>query len=57
MGISSAVEARDVKCESLFDSDDDANMESNMGDVELKQNTGGGIAGNLARLKKLKGDG
>ena len=57
MGISSAVEARDVKYESLFDSDDDANMESNMGDVELKQNTGGGIAGNLARLKKLKGDG
>ena len=56
MGISSAVEAKDVNFSTMFDVSDDEVDESNMGDVEVKKRTGGGIAGNLARLKKLKGN-
>jgi len=35
----------------------DAGLESNINTVETKQKSGGGIAANLARLKKLKGGG
>ena len=56
MGISSAVDAKDVNFGAMFDQIEEVD-ESNMGDVEVKKKTGGGIAGNLARLKKLKGDG
>lgn len=55
MGISSAVEGQEVKYDSLFNDDHEAELESNMGDVQAKKKTGGGIAGNLERLKKLKG--
>lgn len=57
MGISSAVEGSEVKYDSLFNDDSEANLESNMGDVQVNRKTGGGIAGNLERLKKLKGGG
>lgn len=57
MGISNAVEGSEVKYDSLFNDDAEANLESNMGDVQVKRKTGGGIAGNLERLKKLKGGG
>ena len=57
MGISSAVDGQEVKFDSLFNDDQEAKLESNMGDVQVNKKTGGGIAGNLARLKKLKGDG
>jgi hypothetical protein len=57
MGVSSAVEGSEVKYDALFKDDDDTKLESNMGDVQAKKKTGGGIAGNLAKLKKLKGDG
>jgi hypothetical protein len=57
MGVSSAVDAEEVDYSSLFNDDVESKMESNMGDVKVKQNKGGGIAGNLAKLKKLKGDG
>jgi len=56
MGISNAVETQDVKFDTLFADDEQAMLESNIDDVELKKNTGAGIAGNLERLKKLKGD-
>ena len=54
MGISAAVEAGEVKFDGLF-KDSDKALESNMKNVELKQKSGGGIAANLAKLKKLKG--
>jgi hypothetical protein len=57
MGISSAVGGdQPVDLGGLFKSAD-AGLESNMNNVETKQKTGGGIAANLARLKKLKGGG
>lgn len=55
MGISSAVEGQEVKYDSLFKDDHEDELESNMGDVQVKKKTSGGIAGNLERLKKLKG--
>jgi len=54
MGISSAVEADSVNLEGLF-RDDGKQVESNIDSVETKQKSGGGIAANLERLKKLKG--
>jgi hypothetical protein len=54
MGISAAVEAGEVKFDGLFKSAD-KDLEANMGNVEVKQKSGGGIAANLAKLKKLKG--
>ena len=57
MGISSAVEAGDVKLDGLFNTDLAEGLESNMDDVQVKKRTGSGIAGNLEKLKKLKGDG
>ena len=54
MGISAAVEGGEVKFDGLFKSAD-KDLESNMGNVEVKQKAGGGIAANLAKLKKLKG--
>lgn len=57
MGISSAVEAGDVKLDGLFSTDLAEGLESNMDDVQVKKRTGAGIAGNLEKLKKLKGDG
>ncbi len=56
IGVSSAVEADEVKFDALF-SGDDVELESNMDDVNIKKKTGGGIAANLERLKKLKGGG
>lgn len=55
MGISAAVES-DVPTDfsGLFKGAE-ANLESNMDNVEVKKKTGGGIAANLAKLKKLKG--
>jgi len=57
MGISAAVES-DVPTDlsGLFKGADQV-LESNMDDVKIKQRAGGGIAANLARLKKLKGGG
>lgn len=37
--------------------DADRTLESNMQNIQVKQQAGGGIAANLARLKKLKGGG
>lgn len=54
MGVSSAVEGDAVDFGALF-RDDGKSLESNMANIEVKQKAGGGIAGNLARLKKLKG--
>jgi len=57
MGISSAVgNDQPVDLGRLFKSAD-AGLESNINTVETKQKSGGGIAANLARLKKLKGSG
>jgi len=55
MGISSAVETHEIKLDSLFGDDEQLELESNIEDLQLKKNTGAGIAGNLERLKKLKG--
>ena len=41
----------------MFREDVDQSLESNMDDIQLKQKAGGGIADNLAKLKKLKGGG
>jgi hypothetical protein len=54
MGVSAAVEAEAVDFGGLF-AHADKSIESNMGNIEVKQKAGGGIAANLARLKKLKG--
>jgi predicted RNA-binding protein Jag len=55
MGVSAAVESNaPMDFSSLF-ADDSKSLESNMDNIEVKQKSAGGIAGNLARLKKLKG--
>lgn len=56
MGISSAVEAGAVNFEGLF-KDQGPALESNMDNIQVKEKAGGGIAANLARLKRLKGGG
>src|SRR5262249_46058627 len=56
MGISAAVEGGELKFDGLL-KDADKALESNMDNVEIKQKAGGGIAANLAKLKKLKGGG
>jgi hypothetical protein len=56
MGVSSAVESdAPLDFGGLFRDDGSKSLESNMDDIEVKQKAGGGIAANLARLKKLKG--
>lgn len=55
MGISAAVDAGDVDYSALFKEDGTKDIESNMDNVKVKSKQGGGIAANLARLKKLKG--
>ncbi len=57
IGISTAVEAGDVKLDGLFATDLAEGLESNMDDVGVKKQTSSGIAGNLEKLKKLKGEG
>lgn len=57
MGISSAVEADQSNLDGLFANLDEQRVESNLDSVEVKQRQTGGIAANLARLKKLKGGG
>ena len=57
MGVSAAVEGdAPVDFSNLF-RDDGKSLESNMDNIEVKKKSAGGIAGNLARLKKLKGGG
>jgi hypothetical protein len=57
MGVSAAVDSdAPVDFSGMF-KDTGKELESNMENVELKQKAGGGIAANLARLKKLKGGG
>ncbi|MBL8722695.1 MAG: hypothetical protein JNK49_01545 [Planctomycetes bacterium] len=57
MGVSAAVESdAPVDFGGLF-KDSGKTLESNMDNIEVKQKAGGGIAANLARLKKLKGGG
>jgi hypothetical protein len=57
MGISSAVDSSEVDYSGLFEKDSSNNVETNMGDVEVEQRKGGGIAANLERMKKLRGGG
>lgn len=57
MGISSAVEAGPVKLDALFNDLDNTEIESNLDTLEVKATKTGGIAANLAKLKKLKGGG
>lgn len=57
MGISSAVEADAIHFDALFKDMDSAPIESNLDSMDVKETSGSGIAGNLARLKKLKGGG
>ncbi|MBL8753516.1 MAG: hypothetical protein JNK15_09460 [Planctomycetes bacterium] len=55
MGVSAAVEGdAPVDFSGMF-KDSGKELESNMQNIEVKQKAGGGIAANLARLKKLKG--
>ncbi|MFY9343129.1 MAG: hypothetical protein WAT39_11600, partial [Planctomycetota bacterium] len=55
MGVSAAVDGdAPVDFGGLF-KDTGKSLESNMENIEVKQKAGGGIAANLARLKKLKG--
>ena len=57
MGVSAAVAGdQPVDFGGLF-KDQGKELESNMDNIEVKQKSGGGIAANLARLKKLKGGG
>lgn len=57
MGVSAAVAGdQPVDFGGMF-KDDGKQLESNMDNIEVKQKAGGGIAANLARLKKLKGGG
>jgi septal ring factor EnvC (AmiA/AmiB activator) len=56
MGVSAAVEGSDLKFDGLF-KDDGKTLESNMDNIQVKKKEGGGIAANLAKLKKLKGGG
>ncbi|MBL8749784.1 MAG: hypothetical protein JNK78_11535 [Planctomycetes bacterium] len=56
MGVSAAVESdAPLDFGNLFKDDGGKTLESNMDNIEVKQKSGGGIAANLARLKKLKG--
>lgn len=56
MGVSAAVESdAPLDFGGLFKDDGSKTLESNMDNIEVKQKSGGGIAANLARLKKLKG--
>lgn len=58
MGISSAIEADNINFDALFSKEvTDKKFESNIDSVQVKKKTEGGIAANLERLKKLKGDG
>lgn len=55
MGVSAAVDnSAPTDFGGLF-RDADKALESNMDNIQVKQKAGGGIAANLARLKKLKG--
>jgi len=56
MGVSAAVDGDAVDFGGMF-KDTGKLLESNMENIEVKQKAGGGIAANLARLKKLKGGG
>jgi DNA mismatch repair ATPase MutL len=57
MGVSAAVESdQPVDFSGMF-KDTGKELESNIENIEVKQKAGGGIAANLARLKKLKGGG
>jgi len=57
MGVSAAVDGdAPVDFSGMF-KDAGGALESNMNNIEVKQKAGGGIAANLARLKKLKGGG
>lgn len=57
MGVSAAVDGdAPVDFSGMF-KDAGGTLESNMNNIEAKQKAGGGIAANLARLKKLKGGG
>lgn len=55
MGISSAVETGPIQLDGLFKDMDNQKVESNLDSMEVKTKQAGGIAANLARLKKLKG--
>ena len=58
MGVSGAVEG-DVTPDfsSMMKDSDEVQLESNMDNIKIKQKSAGGIAANLARLKKLKDGG
>ncbi|MCA8943225.1 MAG: hypothetical protein KDB80_11750 [Planctomycetes bacterium] len=56
LGISTAVDADQVNLDALFNQHDTAPTESNLDDMQVKKKTAGGIASNLERLKKLKGN-
>ncbi len=58
MGVSGAVEG-DVTPDfsSMMKDGDEVQLESNMDNIKIKQKSAGGIAANLARLKKLKDGG
>jgi hypothetical protein len=57
IGISSAVAAGEIDFQGLFRHDDKNQLESNIENIQVKEKAGGGIAANLAKLKKLKGGG
>jgi len=58
MGVSAAVEdGATVDFTGMFNDDADGKLESNMDNIKVKQKAAGGIAANLAKLKKLKGGG
>lgn len=58
MGVSSAVESdAPMDFGNMFNDDGEAKLESNMENIKVKQKAAGGIAANLAKLKKLKGGG
>ena len=61
MGISSAVEGKDLNFDALFEkefeNDPSKTLESNMDSVQIKKKQEGGISANLERLRKLKGGG
>lgn len=58
MGVSSAVESDSpVDLGSMFNDEQQVELESNMDNIKVKTKSAGGIAANLAKLKKLKGGG
>ena len=58
MGVSSAVESdKPLDFGGMFGDDQQVELESNMDNIKVKQKSAGGIAANLAKLKKLKGGG